>query len=97
VRWASNGHATKHHVAIVYSPRGILFLSVAGSPQTRDRDVIEYVRRQAYQQLAPWTRDRVLDLLERGAHAEAVQTYFIAVGREWDQEWLHLDVVDRSG
>lgn len=71
-------------------------VSVAGTPEARDHDVVEYVRRQAHHQLAPWTRDRVLDLLHRCAHAEAVQTYFAAVGREWDQEWLHLDLINQS-
>lgn len=96
VRWASNGRATKYHVAVVYSPRGILLLSVAGSPEDRDHAVLDYVRRQVRHQLAPWTRDRVLDLIERGEDAEAVQTYFAAVGHEWDQEWLHLDVIDHG-
>lgn len=96
VRWARNGRATKYHVAVVYSPRGILLLSVAGNPEARDNDVVDYVRRQVHHRLAPRTRDRVLDLIDRGAYAEAVQTYFAAVGHEWDQEWLHLDVIDRS-
>lgn len=82
-----------YHVAVVYSPSGIRLMSVADSPEARDREVVDYVSRQAKRQLAPWTRDRVLEQLDRGAFAEAVQTYFRAVGHEWDHEWLHLEVV----
>ena len=87
---------TLYHVAVVCSPQGVRSISVATSPEGRDRELAEYVRRAASRQLAPWTRDRVLALLDGGEPRAAVDAYFEAVGREWDDEWLHLEVVERA-
>lgn len=86
----------RYHVAVVHSPRGVRMVSVAESRAARDRDVAEYVRRHAPHQLAPRTCDRVLALLDWGAVPAAIDAYFDAVGREWDEEWLFFDDVPLS-
>jgi hypothetical protein len=83
-----------HHVAIVYAPRGVLFLSATHSRAARERQLAGYVREQAIRQLSPSTRDEVLELMHRGAIPTAVRRYFEAVVREWDDEWLHLESLE---
>lgn len=87
--------ARPYHVAVVHSRRGVLLVSVAETPAQRDRDLAAYVRDRAERQLAPRTREMVLAQLDRGMIAAAIETYFEAVGREWDEEWVYLEVVAR--
>jgi hypothetical protein len=69
---------------------------IAATPADRERQVAEYVRRQAYEKLAPRTRNAVHALLEAGRREDAIRTYFDAVGDEWDQEWLHLETTPET-
>lgn len=86
-----------HHVAIVYAPRGVLFLSVAHSRVAREHELAGYVRKQASRQLSPSTGEQVLELMRQGATSAAVRLYFEAVVREWDEEWLFLETLDDPG
>lgn len=87
------GWRTTYHVAVVHGPCGVEVVAIASSPAEREGRVAQYVRRQADARLAPGTRALVRDLLARGALADAIRSYFEAVGNEWEHEWLHLQTV----
>lgn len=82
------------HVAVVHGERRINLVAVAESRSALTARLAGYVRANAGLQLYPREARLVVDLLDRGAADGAVRFYFERVGRRWDREWLHTEVIE---
>lgn len=84
------------YVAVVHGEQRIHSIMAAGTAEELTERVADYVRENARVQLYASEAERVLGLLAAGAVDPAVRFYFDRVGRKWDREWLHVDVVEAS-
>lgn len=84
------------HVAVVHGEQRVHSIMAAATAEDLTERVAEYVRANAPQQLYALDRARVSALLASGATQAAIRYYFDRVGRKWDREWLHLDVVESA-
>jgi hypothetical protein len=78
------------HTAFVYAFDGVRFTASARSRRALMERLADYVRRHAGDRLWPQDARRVDQLLDGGAHEEAVELYFAVVGQRWDEEWVVL-------
>lgn len=83
-------------VAVVHGEQRIHSIMAAPTAAELTERVADYVRENARVQLYASEAERVTAMLAAGATDAAVRYYFDRVGRKWDREWLHVDVVEAA-
>ena len=87
-------HINHLHVAIVWGLDGPRLVAAAPTRDEVLARVGEYVAARAPDQLWPDDAARVVNHLCSDDYEGAAHHYFMVAERRWDDEHLHLDVVD---
>lgn len=82
------------HVAVVSVADRVLATLASRSPDRLRADIARYVAANAEAKLWPEDAARVAEHFGSGRPEAAVRTYFGRVGRRWDPERLHVEVVE---
>jgi hypothetical protein len=82
------------HVAVVYGPNDVRYVTAAESRAALAVRLADYVRRHAENQLWPDDARRLRSLLAAHRFEAAVEHYFASVGGRWDEERLVIESVD---
>jgi hypothetical protein len=82
------------HVAVVHASDGVRHVAVSTTRDSLIRNLAEYVKRKAFEQLLPCHAVRVDEALRDADPERAIALYFAQVGARWDQEFLHTQVIN---
>ena len=82
------------HVAVVYGPNDVRYVTAAESRAALAVRLADYVRRHAGSQLWPGDARRMRRLLTARRFEAAVEHYFASVGGRWDEERLLIETVN---
>ena len=82
------------HVAVVYGPCDVRYVTAAESRAALATRLADYVRRHAVDQLWPGDARRLRSLLTARRFEAAVEYYFASVGGRWDEERLLIETVN---
>ena len=91
---AQEGGGRILHVAVVYGPNDVRYVTAAESRAALAVRLADYVRRHAENQLWPDDACRLRRLLAARRFEAAVEHYFASVGGRWDEERLVIESVD---
>ena len=79
------------YVAVVHTVGAVRLITAASSRATLTKQLADYVRHHAGNQL--WARDarRLRKLCAAKQLDQAIKLYFASVGERWDEEWLVIE------
>jgi hypothetical protein len=82
------------HVAVVHTVGAVRLVAAASSQAALAKRLADYVRQHPGNQL--WAREArcLRRLLAAGQLNAAIELYFTAVGKRWDEEWLVIEDIE---